>query len=64
MINFCFFVTNSDFQLIVCGHSMSHAVNATLRDIVSYWRGDIGKLEFLQDGEKHPLDWSQTINST
>ena len=37
-------------QLIICGQAMSHAVNATLRDLVNHWRGDKGKLEFLQDG--------------
>lgn len=36
---------------------MSHAVNSTLRDLVKHWRGDIAKLEFLQDGGQKYLIW-------
>ena len=44
---------------------MSHAVNATLRDLVKHWRGDIGKLEFLQDGmQKYLISFSICLSNS
>ena len=34
----------------MCGQALSHCVNFTFRDIVKHWKGDLSRLELLEDG--------------
>ena len=40
-------------QLIICGSASSIYVQSTVRDILKYWRGDLSKLKFLENGNIH-----------
>jgi len=41
---------NAADRLIVCGQSLSHTVNYTMRDLLSHWKKEPSKLALLKDG--------------